>query len=188
MRAPAGFDKLSVIFREMSRGPYPPAGFLPVWDAELGNGDYFGLYWPLGRENHEPIVCDMHHDCWGLEPVFSSAERFIAWLELNEGRRGDAKVDDPEFAPECYEQAKLQIGRGNAQDAIRHLRRACEWVPACDYWFTLSGQLQRIGELDESIEAALRAFRSGWHFGVPSDAVLRTIRRDEATRDSPTIP
>ena len=149
-----------------------------MWDAELGNGDYFGFYWPLGRENQKPIVCEMHHDQWGLEPAFASAEKFIAWAALNGGDRGEAKVKDPQFAPECFEQANLRIARGEVQDAIGYLRRACESVPdACDYWFAMSSQLQRIGEVEESGEAALRAFRSGWHFGMPSDAVLRAIRK-----------
>jgi hypothetical protein len=122
----------------------------------------------------------MLHDEWGLAPAFSSVEKFVAWLTLNGGRRGEAEIDDPEFAPAHFAQAKSQIERGDIDGAISRLRSACDSVPdACDYWFTLATQLQRIGKHDESTDAALRAFRSSWFFGMPSDAVLRTIRKEQ---------
>ncbi len=180
MHGPIELKQLDVALRQMSRGPYPPTGFLPVWEAELGNGDYFGLYWPLGRETREPIVCDMLHDQWALAPMFSSVGRFRAWLDVNHGERGEAQVDDSGFGPKLFEQAKQRIAGGAIQESIEYLRRACESVPdVCDYWFVLSSQLQRLGQTDQSIDAAIRAYRSAWHFGSPSDAVLRAVRKGQ---------
>ncbi|EKR7173591.1 tetratricopeptide repeat-containing protein, partial [Escherichia coli] len=30
-------------------GPFPPNGFTVLTDAAYGNGDCFGLYWPIGQ-------------------------------------------------------------------------------------------------------------------------------------------
>ncbi|MDF3837714.1 hypothetical protein P3W85_32950 [Cupriavidus basilensis] len=38
--------------------PYPPLGFQPFAEGELGNGDTFGLYWPIGEEGYEPLVVE----------------------------------------------------------------------------------------------------------------------------------
>lgn len=177
MRKPIGFESLCVSADDMSRGPFPPAGFLPVWDAELGNGDNFGLYWPLGREALEPIVCDMYHDEYGLRPAFSTVEKFRAWLDANDGERGEVEVEDSGFALNQFSLARECISEGSAEDAIKLLRQACESVPdISEYWFALAGQLRRSGNINESVDAALCAYRSCWCFGVPSDAVLRMIR------------
>src|SRR4029453_14982544 len=37
---------------------FPPVGFL-VWEfRNLGDGDAMGYYWPVGREDRPPIVCE----------------------------------------------------------------------------------------------------------------------------------
>ncbi|MEI8381382.1 MAG: hypothetical protein WCJ09_14740 [Planctomycetota bacterium] len=89
MKAPSEIDALSLAGEDAgSGGAYPSLGFRAVWDAELGNGDYFGLYWPYGREDREPIVCDMLHDEWSLVVAFSNAGTFVKWVKLNDGCRG----------------------------------------------------------------------------------------------------
>jgi hypothetical protein len=44
MKAPAAASKLTFDPAGIARGPSPGNGFLQVADAQLGNGDYFGLY------------------------------------------------------------------------------------------------------------------------------------------------
>jgi hypothetical protein len=73
--------------------PYPPPGYLPWNRMEVGNGDTFGFYWPIGRESEPPIVCTLMHDSHELHPLASSFESAIRlhvtaglqcddWLEL----------------------------------------------------------------------------------------------------------
>ena len=177
MLKPAGFDSLSVSVDQIARGPYPPLGFLPVLDAELGNGDYFGLYWPLGRERNEPVVCDMLHDEWRLRPSFSNVQKFHEWLQANDGERGESEIEDAGFAIECYARARAHINLGIAPEAIVELRRACNSFPdVSDYWMTLAGQLRRIGQQDQALEAALNAYRANWAFGRPPEATLRMLK------------
>jgi tetratricopeptide (TPR) repeat protein len=179
VKAPLGIDQLSLI-GDIAPGPYPPSGFAPVHDAELGNGDYFGLYWPLGGETEEPIVCDMAHDSWSMIPCFPSASTFVAWLEENDYQRGDLPWLDAGFAPAHYEHGKEHVAAGRVTEAIAAFERACALFPeSADYWFALAGQLRRSGNQTEAVTAALRAYTANWTFGRPADGVLRLIQSGE---------
>ncbi len=50
---------------------YPPPGYLPWRALEVGNGDTYGFYWPIGREDGRPIICTLTHDDWAILPVAS---------------------------------------------------------------------------------------------------------------------
>jgi hypothetical protein len=74
---------------------YPPPGYLPWNRLEVGNGDTYGFYWPIGAEAGPPIACTIMHDEWRLEPLASSLETAVRlhvaagheceeWLELAE--------------------------------------------------------------------------------------------------------
>jgi tetratricopeptide (TPR) repeat protein len=179
MKAPLGLDQLSLT-GDITAGPYPPSGFAPVFDAELGNGDYFGLYWPIGWENREPLVCDMAHDCWTMIPCFPTSSAFVTWLEENDHERGDLPWSDPEFAPASYEQGKAHVASGGIAEAIVAFERACAIFPeAADFWFALAGQLRRSGNHAAAVIAALRAYTANWTFGRPADGVLRLIQLGE---------
>jgi hypothetical protein len=54
---------------------YPPPGYLPWNRLDVGNGDTYGFYWPLGREQQSPIVSTIMHDAWELTPLASSWRR-----------------------------------------------------------------------------------------------------------------
>jgi len=53
-------------------GAYPPPGYLPWNILDVGNGDTFGYYWPIGCEDGPPVVCTLMHDAGALLPVASS--------------------------------------------------------------------------------------------------------------------
>ena len=76
MKLPKAFASVSMYDNAYER-PYPPLGFCPFAEHELGNGDQFGLYWPIGREDRDPIVAETHHDEWSVKPRFSSLDRFL---------------------------------------------------------------------------------------------------------------
>src|SRR5688572_18756413 len=57
--------------------PYPPPGYLPWNRLEVGNGDTYGYYWPIGRESHPPLVCTVMHDAWELFPLATSLESAV---------------------------------------------------------------------------------------------------------------
>lgn len=188
MKAPVQIDVLSLAGDDIGTGgTYPPLGFRPVWDAELGNGDYFGLYWPYGREDREPIVCDMLHDEWGLEVAFSSVRIFVEWLELNNGCRGDLSVEDPGFVGRRFQAVKSLL-KNRPEEAISKLQRICEDFPeSAEYWYTLAGQLRRIGDYAGSHLAAIRAFASNWAFGMPPHGTLGMLQNATGHTEDPLV-
>src|SRR5687767_11862145 len=58
-------------FEPLRFGPYPPPGYLAWNRLDVGNGDTYGYYWPIGCEEGDPLVCTTMHDAWALEPVAS---------------------------------------------------------------------------------------------------------------------
>ena len=159
-----------------ARSAYPPLGFKPVCEGELGNGDYYGLYWPYGRENLDPVVCDMLHDQSGLQVAFSNIQVFLQYLDLNEGFRGDNEVEDLGSVIERF-QAARQFLQGQPAEAVSLLTSICADFPECaEYWFALAGQLRRLGDDEGSARAAIRAFASNWVFGLPPKGTLKLLQ------------
>ena len=189
MKNPTNIDKLSVHSIEYALGPYPPLGFVPTSEAELGNGDYYGLYWPLGRENEEPIVCDMLHDEGSLELSFSSTNKFIEYLDLNDWFRGENEVIDENFAPNYYQKAKNFLSENNVDEAIKYLNLTVKSFPEdCEYWFSLASQLKRVGKNEDSMIAAVNAFIGNWVFNLPPQGVLRMLQNKNAKVILPNDP
>lgn len=65
-------DRVTSGFEYWGSGTYPPPGYLAWNRPEVGNGDTFGFYWPIGREDGPPLVCTIEHDAWALRPLASS--------------------------------------------------------------------------------------------------------------------
>lgn len=177
MKSPKGIDALSIAGNELrSGGAYPPLGFKPVWNAELGNGDYFGFYWPYGQEDQDPVVCDMLHDEAGLQVSFSSVPIFLEWLKLNDWVRGDNIVDDPRLVSTRFQVARRLI-KEQPHEAITELEAICSDFPECsEYWSALAGQLRRIGDMERAVDAAIRSFASNWVFGMPPNGVVSLLQ------------
>ena len=57
--------------------PYPPPGYLPWRALEVGNGDTYGFYWPIGREAAAPVVCTVWHNEWAVLPLASSLDAAV---------------------------------------------------------------------------------------------------------------
>src|SRR5262245_33624700 len=63
-------------------GCYPPLGYLP-WDVfEVGNGDTYGYYWPVGHEDREPLVCTTEHDVFRVVPIASDLAGCLRLLKV----------------------------------------------------------------------------------------------------------
>lgn len=91
------------------RNAHKPMGFYSLHVCELGNGDQFGLYWPIGREDYPPIVCETYHDEGAIVPVFSSADAFAACAKAHDHNWFDASdraSKDPLAPHSLYEKAR----------------------------------------------------------------------------------
>src|SRR5215204_534296 len=105
---------------------YPPPGYLPWNRLDVGNGDTYGFYWPIGREAGPPIVCTIMHDAWQLAPLASSLESAIRlhvaagheceeWLELAD----DFGVDTADCVPREIDVEEEAGGRVPYWDVAR---------------------------------------------------------------------
>jgi hypothetical protein len=70
---------------------YPPPGYLPWNVLEVGNGDTYGHYWPIGKEGDSPVICTIMHDAWALVPLNSSLAGFIR-MHLRVGSPNPAEL------------------------------------------------------------------------------------------------
>ncbi len=127
-------------------GPFPPNGFTVLTDAAYGNGDCFGLYWPIGQEHKLPIVCETYHDEWRIVPAFSSIKKFEEWLEVNDDdpHENGISIEDQDFAANLFRVARKCLSTGRLDDALPLLQRATEQLPeVSEYWLALAIQYRR---------------------------------------------
>jgi hypothetical protein len=106
-------DRVVGGFEHWGAGEYPPPGYVAWNRLEVGNGDTYGFYWPMGREDGPPLVCTVEHDAWALRPLATSLAAAVrlhvaarpddsdAWAELgddfgvplHDARRRDRRMD-----------------------------------------------------------------------------------------------
>lgn len=168
LRLPPGAEQLHIDRTDVLSG-YLPLGFVIFRDHQLGNGDYFGFYWPVGRENGEPIVAETDHDGGTLEPGFSSLAAFLKktkdidhedWLEL------PTFEEDPDSPLNCYRKARELIAASAFNDAIMQLEKAVDALPEyTDALAALAGQYLRARRTDEACRLAMRMLISPPSFG-----------------------
>lgn len=187
MKLPAGFNEVTMYEDFEPHYPYPPLGFHPFWEHELGNGDMFGLYWPIGREEADPIVAEMWHDAWCLAPHFSSLERF---LECSRQLEEDGFPETPSLdfdadSPRaCFESARSSLKANAPEIAIELLESAVAVLPEyTEALAILATQYRRVGRVDDAIQTGIRAVISPPSFGRDSSIALRLVAGQKGTME-----
>src|SRR5688572_25207249 len=126
MKLPSEVSKIT-LFAGPSEGAYPPMGFCAFEECALGNGDYFGLYWPIGSEQQEPIIIEMRHDEGALIPAFSSLAAFLRMAQIK-GFNGWVDIpsleEDPQSPAALYRAARHAISAAIPDTAISQLEDA----------------------------------------------------------------
>ena len=93
-------------FAESRHSPdvaYPPFGFVAfpgLLHLDHGQGDYDGFYWPIGREDQEPLVARTAHYQFGMIPIASSWEKYQELRAWGEARYEEEKERE-EFGEEA---------------------------------------------------------------------------------------
>jgi hypothetical protein len=168
LRLPSDLSRVGALQR-VSAAPYPPRGFAAFEDHSLGNGDTFGLYWPIGMEDQAPLVSELIHDEWAMVPAFSSLTAFLRITEsLDEADHAECPAfNDDESSPyACFVAAREAVANGSVDEACALLRRAVERLPEYTAALSvLSAQCLRLGMHDEACRVAVRAVRSPPSFG-----------------------
>jgi hypothetical protein len=96
----SGCDSAGIVLEwPASHGIDPPVGYLRWRVLEVGNGDSYGYYWPVGREDHNPIVCTAEHDRFRVVPVASDLAGCLRLLRATR----TAVVDEIKEAAQDFE-------------------------------------------------------------------------------------
>lgn len=87
-------DKGKVPANKFIKNTYPPIGFLPWSILEVGNGDVYGFYWPIGKDNEPPLVSTTYHDSHYLSIFASSIQNAIKilWLRFDFDQESDDSI------------------------------------------------------------------------------------------------
>ena len=184
MQLPANLHLISLDKDWQHGKSYPPLGFTPFSESALGNGDSFGLYWPIGREAVEPIVVETWHDEWRIQPHFSSLAAFLrAHAQLDEDDEDGGYVDTPTLADDpaspraSFLAAKELIAQQDSAGAIALLEAALAILPEyTDALVLLHGQYVRAGRSEDAIKVAIQAIISPPSFGGPPLKALHWLR------------
>lgn len=179
MQLPANLVPISVEQDWQHTTAYPPLGFTPFAEGALGNGDTFGLYWPIGREAAEPIVVETWHDEWRLQPHFSSLAAFLQAYATAEDEyvATPSPADDPASPRAAYLEAKEWIAQRKPDAAIALLEAALAILPEyTDALVLLHGQYVRAGRIDAAVKVAIQAIISPPSFGGPPFKALQWLR------------
>ncbi len=185
MQLPANLQLISLDKDWQHGQSYPPLGFMPFSESALGNGDSFGLYWPIGREAMEPIVVETWHDEWRIQPHFSSLAAFLkAHAQLDQDDEDSGYVDTPALADDpaspraAFLAAKELIARQDSAAAIALLEAALAILPEyTDALVALHGQYVRAGRSADAVKVAIQAIISPPSFGGPPLKALHWLRQ-----------
>ncbi|WP_431113264.1 hypothetical protein [Variovorax paradoxus] len=163
--------------------PYPPLGFLPCREGELGNGDFFGLYWPIGLEGKEPLVVETWHDSWQIQPTYSSLPSFLEAIKGAEDEYPEppSLEEDARSPRALLDKAKEKVQIQAVDDAVELLERALEVLPEyTDALCLLWSQYVRQGRVEEARAVAVKAIIAPPSFGQRAIKPLKWLQRQNA--------
>jgi hypothetical protein len=151
-------------------------GFVPIAEGQLGNGDHFGFYWPIGQEDREPLVVEVWHDDWSLQPKFSRVARFIEALGDEDSPPDTPSLSDDPDSPLALFLAAKEAMRDGPGGAIAHLQSAVARLPEFrDAQALLAAQYRRVGDHANSVRAAIAAIISPGCFGAAPVQLARWL-------------
>jgi hypothetical protein len=174
MRLPASIDKVTIVKNTRSIGVFPPVGFVEFEEGNDGGGDYYGLYWELGKEKQLPIVCRVNHEEYTLEASSPDLNSFILWFEKDDKNIPViSNLDNDTFFPIFFFKAKVLAKNGKAVEAIEKLELSTRlFGEFSESWALLSEQYRKVGRIEDAEHAAINSIRANWAFGLPSNKAV----------------
>lgn len=153
---------------------YPPVGFLPWAIGSLGNGDDYGYYWPVGKEDSDPLVALMSHDCGTVNPLASSIEGLAQLGDCRE--LSHLRTDgSPDNTRECLDD---EDNDSNYAERLRRDERSPYLLVANGDAALAAGDLDRAESLYLSAVKALPEYTAA-HYGLVM--LYRRRRQTEET-------
>jgi hypothetical protein len=191
-------------------GCYPPLGYLRWTVLEVGNGDTYGYYWPVGHEERVPLVCTTEHDVFRVVPIASDLAGCLRLLmetrpkianevkEVAQGcdvplaieRPGAATTDralstlDPHSPELLLVQAREAMRTGDLTLCERSLLDALDVLPEYGLAiFVLSQLYRRQQRFADAAQALLDMICAPLCFGGGYDMRLKCLRTIQGMPD-----
>ncbi|CDL82548.1 tetratricopeptide repeat protein [Xenorhabdus szentirmaii] len=149
-----------------------PLGLISFEEYQLGNGDKFALYWPIGHEQSEPIVTEFWHDEGSIKPAFSSLALFLQLASELDEEDGDYP-DHPDYQQDsaspqaCLIEARHLLQSGELIQSIHFLEKAIQRLPEyTEAAALLTNQYIRMEQYDDACKMAVQTLISPPSFGV----------------------
>ncbi|MGV3541044.1 MAG: hypothetical protein ACO1OQ_14610 [Rufibacter sp.] len=170
----------------------PPFGFVEIEEGNGGYGDFYGLYWELGKENTDPIVSEFNHEEALLTPVFPNLSEFIKWYNETDGQEAPrVNQNDKSFFMNLFLKAKISVKNGRTEEAIQRLEDSVYlFGEYSDSWTLLAEQYYNVGHVAQAEESGLKSILSNWMFGLPSKKALQLFDKIDENghlKDNPLV-
>jgi tetratricopeptide (TPR) repeat protein len=163
-----------------------PLGFIPIEDTSDGGGDYYGLYWEIGKENSEPIICASRHEESLLVPEFANFKSFIEWYEETDGQETPRlDINDTFFFLSLTNKGKVLTKNGKTDEAIEKLEKSVNlFGEYSDSWHWLGENYYTDGQKEKGDIAFVNSIASNYFFGLPTK---KSIERFIEMEPSPNL-
>lgn len=169
MKHPNNINRV-IIYKSPDYWIFPPLGFIEFEEGNDGAGDYYGLYWEIGKEDQEPGIFRKNHEEGQLIPEFVNLDSFLSWYETTLGQELQSiNLRDPSFYISLYYRARVFTKTGKTNEAIHALEKSTElFGEYSDSWGLLAENYYKANEKDKAELASLNSIISNYVFGLPS--------------------
>lgn len=150
------------------------------------------MYWELGKENGEPIICYKNHEESLLVPEFADLTSFLTWYEETEGQESP-RIDlkDTTFFLNLFNKSKVLTKNEKTEEAIQTLEKSIKlFGEYCDSWTLLAENYYKINELEKADTASLNSIITNFAFGLPSKKCIdqfNKVNPQGELRDNPLV-
>lgn len=171
MKFPKDIERFTI--NKSSYGIFPP-GYHTIEQSSDGGGDYYGLYWEIGKENSSPIVCLSQHEESLLVPEFKDFTSFLDWFDETGGQEGPTmNLNDNDFFISLTNKGKILTKNGKSEEAIQKLERAVSlFGEYSETWYWLAENYYKTGQKDKADRAIVNSITSNFFFGLPSKKTI----------------
>ncbi|WP_207422804.1 tetratricopeptide repeat protein [Desertivirga brevis] len=182
MKLPIDIHNVTLVNNSGNNYLIPPLGFMEIEEGNGGYGDCYGLYWQLGKEDKEPIVCEFQHEEDLLDPVFPNLSAFISWYNDTDGQEGPPiNLNDKNYFLSLYMKAKVSAKNGRSEEAIERLEASVSlFSEYSDSWSLLAEQYYKLGNIIKAEECVVNSILSNWMFGIPSKKLVELFHQLKA--------
>jgi hypothetical protein len=156
-----------------TNGIYPPVGYLRWSVLEVGNGDTYGYYWPVGKEHQGPIVCTTEHDAFRVVPLAATLAGCLRLL----------RATQPEIADEVQEVARA-FGISLAGARPRSAATPAQALATLDPWspqllLSAARECLRTGDLAQGEHSVVQALELLPEYGEAAFVLSQFHRRQQ---------